>query len=160
MKLLLEMSFEDRLAGKLSKMGQQYFTMFPHIWIAFSTTQNSNTLATKIMCQEIVKLLLEVYFATILSGKLSKMCWQCFEMFPHIGIAFGTTQNGNTSAKKNNISRNCAIAAGSVFCRYACQNIIQNVLEVFPNVFPHLDCLQHQPKCRKIGKKSSKMDVV
>jgi len=52
------------------------------------------------MCQEIVKLLPEVYFAPMLAGKLSEMRRQYFRMFSHLRIASGTAQNGNTSAIK------------------------------------------------------------
>jgi len=77
--------------------------MFSLTWIAFGIAKNGNTLATGKKAQEMVKLLLEVFFATMLARKLSRMRWQCFRMFP-----------------------------------------------------PHSDCLQHCPKCRKIGKKSGK----
>jgi len=62
--------------------------------------QNGNTSATKRMCQEIMKLLPEVYFAPMLVGKLSEMRRQCFRMFSHLRIASGMAQNGNTSAIK------------------------------------------------------------
>jgi len=81
-------------------MRRQCFRMFSHLRIALGTAQNGNTLATKIMGQEIVKLLLEVYFAPMLAGKLSKMRRQCFRMFFHFRIASGMAQNGNTSATK------------------------------------------------------------
>jgi len=41
-------------------MRQQYSRMFGHLQIAFNTAQNGNTLAAKIMGQEIVKLLPEM----------------------------------------------------------------------------------------------------
>jgi len=47
-----------------------------------------------------MKLLLEVYFAPMLAGKLSKMRRQCFRMLSHLQIASGMAQIGNTSAKK------------------------------------------------------------
>jgi len=100
MKLLPEIYFEDRLAGKLSRMCRQSFRMYPHFRIASGMAQNGNTSATKIMCQEIVKLLPEVYFATMLAGKLAKMHRQCFKMFSHLRIASGMAQNGNTLATK------------------------------------------------------------
>jgi len=78
-------------------MRQQSFRMFSYFWIASGMAQNGNTSATKIMCQEIVKLLLEVYFAPMLAGKLSEMRRQCFRMFSHLRIASGTAQNGNIS---------------------------------------------------------------
>jgi len=99
-KLLPEVYFATMPAGKLSKMRRQCSTMFPHIRIAFGTTQNGNTSATKIMGQEIVKLLPKVYFATMPAGKLSKMHRQSFRMFSHLRIASSTAQNGNTSAIK------------------------------------------------------------
>ena len=88
------------LAGKLSKIHRQCFRMFSHLRIASGTAQNGNTSATKIMGQEIKKLLLEVYFATMPAGKLSKMRRQSFRTFSHLRIASGTAQNGNTSATK------------------------------------------------------------
>jgi len=42
--------------------------MFCHFRIASGTAQNGNTSAKKTMGQEIVKLLLEVYFAPMLAG--------------------------------------------------------------------------------------------
>jgi len=68
MKLLPEIYFEDRLAGKLSQMRRQSFRTCSRFRSASSTAQNGNTSATKIMCQEIVKLLPEVYFTTMLAG--------------------------------------------------------------------------------------------
>jgi len=100
MKLVQEVYFADVLAGNLSKRGRQCFRMFAHLRIASGTAQNGNTSATKIMGQEIVKLLREVYFATRLDRNLSKMHWQFFKMFSHLQIASGTAQNGNTSANK------------------------------------------------------------
>ena len=114
MKLLLEVYFATMLAGNLSKMCQQSFRMFLHIRIASGTPQNGNTSATKIMCQEIMKLLLEIYFAHMLARKLSKIRRQCFTMFPHTRIAFGTTQNGNTLAAK-----------------IMCQEMVKLLLEVY-----------------------------
>jgi len=99
-KLLPEVYFATMLAGKLSEMRWQCFRTFFHLRIASSMAQNGNTLATKIMCQEIMKLLPEVYFATMLAANLSKMCQQCFRTFPHLQIASGTAQNDNTSATK------------------------------------------------------------
>jgi len=99
-KLLPEVYFMTMLAGKQSKMRRQSFRMFSHIRIAFGTAQNGNMSATKIMCQEIVKLLLEVYFMTMLAGKLSKMRRQSFRMFAHIRIASSMSKDGNTSATK------------------------------------------------------------
>ena len=82
-------------------MHRQCFRMFCHFRIASGKAQNGNTLATKIMCQEIMKTLPEVYkFATMLAGTLSKMHQQSFKMFSHLRIASGTAQNGNTSATK------------------------------------------------------------
>ena len=52
------------------------------------------------MCQEIVKFLPEVYFATMLAGDLSKMRRQSFRMLSHFRIASGTAQNGNTLPQK------------------------------------------------------------
>jgi len=151
MKLLLEVYFAPMLAGKLSKMRRQCFRMFSYFRIASGTTQNGNTSATKIMCQEIMKMLLQVYFATMLAGKLSKMHQQSFKMFFHLWISSGMAKKWQYIGHKNNGSRN---HAGSVF--NACQNIIQYLSAVFQNVFPHLDCLWHCPKFRKIGTKSSK----
>jgi hypothetical protein len=74
--------------------------MFSHLRIASGRAQNGNTSATKTMCQEIVKLLPEVYLAPMLAGKLSEMHRQSFRMFSHLRIASGTAQNGNTSAIK------------------------------------------------------------
>jgi len=62
--------------------------------------QNGNTSATKTMCQEIMKLLPEVYFAPKLAGKLSEMRRHCIRMFSHLRTASGMAQNGNTSATK------------------------------------------------------------
>jgi hypothetical protein len=81
-------------------MRRQSFRTFSHCRIASGTAQNGNTSATKIMCQEIMKTLPEVYFATMLAGTLSKMHRQSFKMFSHLRIASGTAQNGNTSATK------------------------------------------------------------
>jgi len=99
-KLLPELSLATMLAGNLSKMRRQSFRMFSHLRIASGTAQNGNTPATKIIGQEIVKLLPEVYLATMLAGNLSKMRWQSFRMFSHLRIASGTAQNGNTLATK------------------------------------------------------------
>jgi len=99
-KLLPEVYFATMLAGNLTKMRRECSRMFSHFRIASGTAQNGNTSATKIMCQEIVKLLPEVYCATMLAGKLAKMHRQCFRMFVHLRIASGTAQNGNTSATK------------------------------------------------------------
>jgi len=99
-KLLAEVYFATMLAGNWSKMRRQSFRMFSHFRIASGTAQNGNTSATNIMCQEIVKLLAEVYFATMLARNWSKMHRQCFRMFSHFRIASGTAQNGNTSATK------------------------------------------------------------
>jgi len=60
MKLLPEVYFATILAGNLFKMHRQCSKMFLYIRIASGTTQNGNTSATKIMGQEIVKLLLEI----------------------------------------------------------------------------------------------------
>jgi len=100
MKLLPEIYFEDRLAGNLSQMRRQSFKTFSHFRIASGTAQNGNTTATKIMCQEIVKLLPEVYFTTMLARNWSKMRRQCSKTFSHFRIALGMAQNGNTSATK------------------------------------------------------------
>jgi len=100
MKLLQQVYFADVLAGNLSKRRRQCSRMFPHLRIASGTAQNGNTSATKIMGQEIVKLLPEVYFATMLAGNLSKMHRQSFRMFSHLRIASGMAQNGNTSSNK------------------------------------------------------------
>jgi len=81
-------------------MRGQSFRMFSHLRIASGMAQNGNTLATQIMGQEIVKLLPEVYFATMLARNLSKMRRQSFKMFSHLRIASGMAQNGNTSATK------------------------------------------------------------
>jgi len=95
-------------------MRQQCFRMFSHLRIASGTAQNGNTSAKKIMCQEIVQLLLEVYFADMLARKLSKMRQQCFRMFSHTLIALGTAQNGNTLAAK-----------------IMCQEMVKLLLEVY-----------------------------
>jgi len=174
MKLLQQVYFADVLAGNLSKMRRQCFRMFAHLRIASGTAQNGNTSATKIVGQEIVKLLPEVYFATMLAGNLSKMHRQSFRMFSHLRIASGTAQNGNTSANKimgqeivkllpkkqyighkNNVSRNCEIAAESVFYNNAGWKLIQNLSAVFQNVFPLPDCVGHGPKCQYIGHKNN-----
>jgi len=68
MKLLPEIYFEDRLARKLSRMCRHSFRTCSHFRIASGMALNGNTSATKIMCQEIVKLLPEVYFAPMLAG--------------------------------------------------------------------------------------------
>jgi len=86
------------LAGNSSKMRRQSSRTFSHLWIASGTAQNGNT--SKTMGQETVKLLLEVYFAPMLAGKLSKMRRQCFRMFSHLRIVSSTAQNGNISAIK------------------------------------------------------------
>jgi len=99
-KLLPEIYFEDRLAGNLSQMRRQSFRTFSHFQIASGAAQNGNKTATKIMCQEIVKLLPEVYFTTMLAGKWSKIRRQCSRTFSHFRIASGKAQNGNTSATK------------------------------------------------------------
>jgi len=99
-KLLPEVYFATMLARNWSKMHRQCFRMFCHLRIASGTAQNGNTSATKTMGQEIVKLLPEVYFATMLAGNWSKMHQQCFRMFCHLRIASGMAQNGNTSATK------------------------------------------------------------
>jgi len=124
-KLLLEVYFATMFAGKLSKMCWQSFRMFPHTWNAFGTAQNGNTSTTKIMGQEIVKLLpevhfadmlllLEVYFAAILAGKLSKMCQQCFTMFSPPPDCLWHSQKWQYIGHKNNGSRNHEIATGNV----------------------------------------------
>jgi len=66
-KLLPEMYFTDMFARKSSKMHRKWFRKFPHTRIAIGTTQiaagtaqNGNTSATKIMGQEIMKLLPEI----------------------------------------------------------------------------------------------------
>jgi len=97
-KLLPEMYFATMLAW--SKMRRQSFRTFSHCRIASGMAQNGNTSATKIMCQEIMKTLPEVYFATMLAGNSSKMHRQCFRMFSHLRIASGMAQNGNTTATK------------------------------------------------------------
>ena len=81
-------------------MHQQSFRMFSHFRIVSGMAQNGNTLATKIMCQEMVKLLPEVYFAPMLAGKLSEMRRQYFKMFSHLRTVSGMARNGNTSAIK------------------------------------------------------------
>jgi len=100
MKLLPEVYFAPMLAGKLSEMRRQCIRMFSHLWITSGMAQNGNISATNIMCQEIMKMLLEVYFATMLAGNWSKRHRQCFRMFSHLRIASGTAQNGNTTATK------------------------------------------------------------
>ena len=47
-----------------------------------------------------MKMLPQVYFATMLAGKLSKMHQQSFKMFSHLRISSGMAKNGNTSATK------------------------------------------------------------
>ena len=81
-------------------MRRQSSRMFSHLQIASGMPQNGNTSAPKIMGQEIMKLLPEVYLATMLAGNVSKMHRQSFRMFSHLRIASGTAQNGNTSANK------------------------------------------------------------
>jgi len=61
-----------------------------------------------------VKLLPEMYFTDMFAGKSSKMHQQWFQKFPHTGIAFGTSQNNNKSAAKNNCPKNSEIVAGNV----------------------------------------------
>jgi len=61
-----------------------------------------------------VKLLPEMYFTDMFAGKSSKMHRQWFQKFSHTVIAFGTTQNGNKSAAKNNGPINSEIVAGNV----------------------------------------------
>jgi len=100
MKLLLEVYFATMLVGNLSKMRRQSFRMFFHLRIASGKAQNGNTSATKIIGQEIVKLLPEVCFAPMLAGNLSKMRRQSLRMFSHLRIASGKAQNGNTSTTK------------------------------------------------------------
>jgi len=107
-------------------MHWQGFRMFSHLRIALGMAQNGNTAATKIMCQEIVKFLPEVYFATMLAGKLFKMHWQSFKTFSHLQIASGMAQNDNTSATE--------IMGQEI------------VLEVFL-MLARTDCLWHCPKC-------------
>jgi len=46
-----------------------------------------------------VKLMPEVHFAEMLARKLSRMRQQCFRMFLHTQIAFGTAQDAEKSAK-------------------------------------------------------------
>jgi len=58
-------------------MRRQCFRMFSHFRIASGTAQNGNTSATKTMGQEIVKLLLEVYFATMLAGNCVGRVSEC-----------------------------------------------------------------------------------
>ena len=100
-KLLPEVYLAPMLARNWSKMRRQCIRMFSHFRIASGTAQNGNTSATKTMCQEIVKMLPEVYFATMLAGNWSKMRRQCFRMLTHLRIASGTAQKGNTSATKS-----------------------------------------------------------
>jgi len=99
-KLLPEVYFATMLAGNSSKMHQQCIRMFSHLRTASGMAQNGNTSATKTMGHEIMKLLPEGYFAPMLARKLSEMCRQCITMFPHLRIASGTAQNGNTTATK------------------------------------------------------------
>ena len=125
-------------------MRRQCFRMFCHFRIASGMAQNGNTSATKIMCQEIMKTLPEVYFATMLAGTLSKMHWQSFKMFSHLRLASGTAHG----------SRNHEIA-GSVFCNNACRKLIQNASALFQNIFPLPDCVRHGPKWQYIGHKNN-----
>jgi len=99
-KLLPEVYFTTMLAGNWSKIRRQCSKTFSHFWIASGTAQNGNTSATKIMGQEIMKLLPEVYFATMLAGNWSKIRRQCSKAFSYLRIASGTAQKGNTSATK------------------------------------------------------------
>jgi len=128
----------------------QCFRTSSHLRIASGTVQNGNTSATKIMGQEIVKLLPEVYFATMLAGKLSKMHRQGFRMFSPLDC-IGHGPKWQYSSHKNNVSRNCQISAWSLFCNNACQKIIQNASAVLWNIFPPPDCIQHGPKWQYIG---------
>jgi len=61
-----------------------------------------------------VKLLPEMYFTDMFAGKSSKMHRKWFRKFHHTWIAFGTAQNGNTSAANNNGPINSEIVAGNV----------------------------------------------
>ena len=81
-------------------MHRQSSTMFSNLQIAPGTAKNGNKSATKIMGQDIMKLLPEIYFEDRLAGELSQMCRHSFKMFSHFRIASSMAKNGNTSATK------------------------------------------------------------